>query len=188
MKNVAINYQTDFMPYSRAIRIFKNMLNDIFKNEPGYEKIRFKSRKTDDINNELIDYFNKHKSFKDTINFYTNNDLNDPEEPFCILFQSDTNISDNTHLSLDLVCTCSNECYVHAFINSPIDTISDSEGSYQCISINPEIIQLIPNVIDDTVDKFLDSYIMRVNPNSINDIPDVFKKYNMKCVGLSIMR
>ena len=33
MRSVTINYQTSFMPYLKAIKLYKNILNDFYKNE-----------------------------------------------------------------------------------------------------------------------------------------------------------
>ena len=192
MKKAQISYQTDFMPYSRAIRVYRNILNDVYKNEPGYEKIYFKSRKTVDINNELIDYFINHKKINDTISNYINNDLGDPENPFSLTFVSYKYSPINIYLSISLNYAVNNKSYVHAYMSGPIGNIVIiNKKAYNVISINCEIIQLIPTIIDNIADKLLESYIILPNPSLINDdnnIPDLFKKYNMKCVGLSIMK
>ena len=190
MKSVAINYQTSYMSYSKAIKLYKNILNDIYKNEPDYEKICFKSRKTDDINNELIEYFLNHENINDSIlNKYNDAHSNDSKNSFCILFESTKTVSIKADMSLSIsfICTCNNKCYVHIYIRGPVNTlIDDNKESYQCISINPEIIQLIPNVINNEIDNLLESYTIQFNSDLINDIPDIFKKYSMKCIGCTL--
>ena len=181
MKRAAINYQTDFMPYSKAIRVFKNILNDVFKKEQGYEKIHFHSRKTDEINNEMMAYFSHH-GHESNICFILS-DLNEPAWPFCVSF-TPNNSRDKT-LSLELYYDARNKCCVHAFMHGPI--LSTNDGKY-ILSINNDISQSMPILIDSETDEILKRYVLNPNPNILGNIPSVFEKYNLKCTGVSIMK
>ena len=180
MKRTVINYQTSFMPYSKGIRLFKNILNDIFKNEPGYEKIHFKSRKTDDIDNELIDYFKHHGYLNERISFHLD-ELNNPTFPLRVSYMP----SKEKFLSAELYYEGNRVC-VHIFLEGSLD---DTKDSYYVIAINSALVQSLPIIIDNETDKVLKDYRFSLDPGLVdNDLPGIFKKYSLYCTKAVIIK
>lgn len=182
MRSVTINYQTSFMPYSKAIKLYKNILNDFYKNEPGFKKIQLKSRNTIDIYHELADYLEANH-FNDTISNFCYNNPNpflkksdDPGDNTFVIFNSIKRISNNCSLTIAFVAGYTNynnySGSIHVYIdNDIVDDNNEKSNSYQNISIDPDIIN-----------QEITSKIMPA------EFDDIIKKYNMECVGLNIIK
>ena len=182
MRSVTINYQTSYMPpYSKAIKLYKNILNDFYKNEPGFKKIQLKSRNTIDIYHELADYLEANH-FNYTISNFCYNNPNPfrknsdyPADNTFVIFNSIKRINDNYSLTIAFVAGYTNynnySGSIHVYIdNDIVDDNNEKSNSYQNISIDPDIME---------------QYVSKIMPPEFDDI---IKKYDMKCVGLNIIK